>query len=237
MDARWNNYKIDYFEFEERDALIVYPNVTPNGKIVVKTEYFDDFPDFEFEMLDKGYYLCNISHSTRWATDEETDIMARFIKYTANKLNASEKCILVGMSCGGLQAAKLTQKYPELTAVMYLDAPVLNILSMAGLGDRKESISWRELVNAYGFSRSTVVNFRESPIDDMDVLIKNNIPIIMLYGDADDVVIYEENGKVLEDYYKKHGGTIKVIRKSMCSHHPHGLKNNKIIIDFVEKYV
>ena len=70
----------------------------------------------------------------------------------------------------------------------------------------------------------------------MEPLIENAIPIIMLYGNADNIVIYEENGKVLEDYYKSHGGIIKVISKSMCQHHPHGLENPEPIIEFIERY-
>ena len=65
-------------------------------------------------------------------------------------------------------------------------------------------------------------------------LIENDIPVIMLYGNADDVVLYNENGKVLEDFYKKHDGNIKVIGKSMCGHHPHGLDDPMLIIEFVE---
>ena len=164
--------------------------------------------------------------------------MAEFIKFVSAKLNASEKCILVGMSCGGLQATKLAEAYPELVAVMYLDAPVLNILSMAGLGEADyDPIMWSEMVSAYGFNHSTITCFRESPIDNMGVLIENNIPVIMLYGNMDNVVIYEENGKVLENFYKANNGIIKVIEKSMMGHHPHGLNNPQKIVEFVEQFV
>lgn len=237
MEQLWNDFKMETFEFEERTAHIIYPDGEPNGKIVFKTEYLNAFPNFEIEMLKRGYYLCFIDHRNRWATDEEIDITADFIKYAAEKLKASQKCIFVGMSCGGLQATKLAELYPELVAVLYLDAPVLNILSMACLGEFKDEKFWRELVSCYGFSRSTVVNFRKSPIDNMKPLIENNIPIIMLYGNADNVVIYEENGKVLENFYKENGGEIKVIAKSMVGHHPHGLSDPTPIIEFVERYV
>ena len=189
-------------------------------------------------MLERGYYLIHINHQTRWASDEEIDIMAEFEQYCAKELDASENCILEGLSCGGLQAARFAQIYPSLTSVIYLDAPVLNILSMAGLGECKDAsveIFWRELVATYGINKSTIVNFRKSPIDNMQPLIDNNIPVIMLYGNADNVVIYEENGKVLQDFYEKNGGRIKVISKSMCGHHPHGLSDPQPIVDFVEK--
>lgn len=76
----------------------------------------------------------------------------------------------------------LPELYPELTAVLYLDASVLNILSMAGLGECKdEAVAgfWREIVATYGVSKSTIVNFRKSPIDNMAPLIENNVPVIV----------------------------------------------------------
>lgn len=236
----WNGFEVEIFNFEERKARIVYPAAEPNGKLLLKTEYFGAFPNFETEMLKRGYYLCNIEHQTRWAPDYETDIMADFVKFVCEKLGIEKKCVAVGMSCGGLQAARLAQLYPEIVSVLYLDAPVLNILSLAGLGAAKPefvSFAWGELVATYGFSRSTIINFRNSPIDHLNVLIENDIPVIMVYGDADNVVIYDENGKVLEDYYKANGGKIEVISKSMCEHHPHGLEDPAPIIDFVEKYI
>jgi pimeloyl-ACP methyl ester carboxylesterase len=234
----WNGFECEKFLFCERTATIVKPAENANGRILLKTEYLDAFPGFDVEMLKRGYYLIHISHRTRWAPDEETDIMADFVRHCAKELNADKRCVLEGMSCGGLQAAKFAEKYPELVSVMYLDAPVLNILSQLGFGEHKSDVverTWRELVATYGFNKSTVVNFRKSPIDNMKPLIDNNIPVIMLYGNADSIVVYEENGKVLEDYYKENGGNIKVIAKSMCGHHPHGLDDPSLIIDFVER--
>lgn len=99
-----------------------------------------------------------------------------------------------------------------------LNASERCVLEGTGLGESKHDNTdkfWRELVATYGVSRSTIVNFRKSPIDNMSPLIENSIPVIMLYSNADNIIVYEENGKVLEEYYKEHGGTIKVIAKSM----------------------
>lgn len=235
----WNDFKLEEFYFEGRTSWIIYPHCEMNGKLMLKTEYISAFPNFEIEMLKKGYCLCGMSHYTRWAPDYETNIMAKFVKFVAEKLNLCEKCILIGMSCGGLQAVRFAELYPELAAVMYLDAPVLNILSMAGLGEAEFNPEfWRELVATYGFSKSTVINFRKSPIDNMKVLAENKIPVIMLYGNNDNVVIYEENGKVLEEFYRQNNLPIKVISKSMSGHHPHGLpKDPTPIIEFVERYI
>ena len=70
------------------------------------------------------------------------------------------------------------------------------------------------------------------------MLIENDIPVVLVYGDADVVVIYAENGKVLEDYYKKNNGTIKIIQKSQNGHHPHGPTSPATmqgVIEFIER--
>ncbi len=237
MFEGFENFKTKELIFSERKAVIIYPTGEPNGKMILKTEYLTAFPNFDVAMLERGYHLIHVFQRTRWASDEELDIQAAFVRYCAKELGCSERCILEGMSCGGLQAAKFAEKYPSLTAVLYLDAPVLNILSMCGLGECTSSAVpqfWREIVATYGVSRSTIINFRQSPIDNMEPLIENNIPVIMLYGNADDVVIYEENGKVLEKFYQEKGGTLKVICRSMMGHHPHGLDDPSPIIEFVE---
>lgn len=233
----WNGFEEKSFLYQERNAKIIYPSIPPNGKLLLKTEYLDAFPAVEIEMLRRGYTLCFMEHPTRWAPDSETEITAEFVRYVAKELDIPAKCGVIGMSCGGLQGARLAELHPELVSVLYLDAPVLNLLSMMGLGECHSEIlqqAWRELVATYGFSRSTCINFRKSPIDQMDVLLANRIPIIMVYGNADATVIYEENGKVLETYYRQHGGDIKVICKSMCDHHPHGLSDPTPIVTYME---
>ena len=233
-------FKTKEFIFEGREAKILYPPCPANGKLLLKTEYFSAFPNFEVAMLNKGYTLCFLSHPNRWAPDSETHITADFVRYVANELGFEAKCIPVGMSCGGLQALRLAQLHPELIRVLYIDAPVVNILSLAGLGASncpENSLFWDEISKAHNVTRSTIVNFRKSPIDALDKLIEHNIPIIMLYGDADTVVLYDENGKVLEDYYREQGGDLKIICKPGCGHHPHSLEDPTPIIEFVEAHL
>lgn len=234
----WHGLEMEEFDLHGHPAKLVYPEGTPNGKLLLKTEYWDAFPDFEIAMVKRGYYLCHVQHFNRWATEDEVDIMAELVKLVAEKLNIEPKCIPVGMSCGGLEALMLAEKYPELISVLYIDAPVANLISMAGLGAIEEhaDLFWKELVAAHGFTKSSIVTYRNSPIDHLDVLTDNNIPLIMLYGDADTTVIYEENGKVIENHYKAKGTPLKVIAKPMCGHHPHGLDDPTPIIEFVEKY-
>lgn len=112
----------------------------------------------------------------------------------------------------------------------------MNLLSCpAGLGIAHSEML-PEFENATGISMSELICSREHPIDKMHILLENKIPIVLVYGDLDGTVPYEENGAILEKFYRKNGGIIEAIGKDGCGHHPHGLDDNTPIIEFVEKY-
>lgn len=73
-------------------------------------------------------------------------------------------------------------------------------------------------------------------MDKMHLLVENAIPVILVYGDSDTVVPYEENGALLERLYRENGGIIVTIGKKGCGHHPHALDDNTPIIECIEKY-
>ena len=233
----WNGYKRIDFLFEGRECILVFPSRANEGRNwLFKTEYFGAFPAFEIEMLSRGWHLAYIKNVTRWCLDEDLDLKSRFVEYLHKEYKLSRKCVPVGMSCGGLIASKFAAKYPECVSALYLDAPVMNLLSCpAGMGEAGDEML-QEFINATGISLSELTYYREHPIDKMPLLLENRIPIILVYGDSDKVVPYCENGAILEKYYRENGGTITAIGKKNCGHHPHGLEDNTPIIEFVEMY-
>ena len=233
----WNGFKQIDFLFEDREAILIIPeHANENKNWLLKTEYFGAFPSFEIEMLKRGWHLAFIKNVTRWCLDEDLDLKKRFAEYLHNEFGLYHKCVPVGMSCGGLIACKLAAKYPNLISALYLDAPVMNFLSCpAGIGVAENSML-DEFINATGITLSELTYYRENPIDKMPLLLKNKLPVIMVYGDSDTVVPYCENGAILEKYYRKNGGIIETHGKENCGHHPHGLEDNTPIIEFVEKY-
>lgn len=234
----WNGFTRLDFLFEGRDAILILPDDSNKcDRWLFKTEYFDAFPDFEIEMVKRGWHLAFIKNKTRWCLDEDLDLKARFADFLSEEFGLYKKCVPVGMSCGGLIGTKFAAKYPEKVSCLYIDAPVLNLLSCpGGLGIGSRGISYDEYLNATGRTMSELICYREHPIDKMHILLENNLPIIMVAGDSDSVVPYVENGAILEKFYKENDGAIEIIIKAGCEHHPHGLEDNTPIIDFVLKH-
>ena len=235
-ESTWNGFKRIDFEFMERTAILIFPNEKNRcNKWLLKTEYFDAFPDMEIEMLKKGWHLAYISNITRWCIDEDLDVKKAFADYLIKEYKLAKKCVPVGMSCGGMIAVKFAARYPEYVACLYLDAPVMNLLSCpCGLGRAGDDM-YQEFKEATGKTVADLINYREHPIDCVPSLLEHNIQIFLVAGDEDCVVPYEENGKLLYEYYKEHGGDIQQIIKRGCGHHPHGLGDNSLIVEFIMK--
>ncbi|MBQ7840886.1 MAG: alpha/beta hydrolase [Lachnospiraceae bacterium] len=238
MDDKWRGYSCKKMLFENHEAIIVYPNAeTANGYLAVKTEYWDAFPEaIELPLLENGFHLCFIKNDNRWGINEDLDRKARFIRFVQNECRLKQKCVPVGMSCGGLIGIKLAARYPELVQCLYLDAPVLNYMSCPcgfGIGN-KLSETQEEILAALGLeSISQLLAYREMPLDKIGTLVQHKIPAVVVAGDSDQTVPYCENGIFLEQAYKNAEIDIAVFIKPGGDHHPHGLKDPAAILNFI----
>lgn len=231
---KWNDFDGVRFQFEGLRAQIVFPKIPRNGRWALKTEYADAFPETEIELLNRGWCIAYNQNHHRWASDEDLQRKCDFIKFISAKFALDKKCTIVGMSCGGMYGIKVAALCPDLIQVLYLDAPVVNLLSCPlALGDSKAPL-YQEFHGFTGKTISEMLAYREHPLDKIPVLAENKIPVILVAGDSDETVPYHENGALLEKYYKEKGLNITVHIKSGAGHHPHGLDNPQMLANEIE---
>lgn len=233
----WNGFDCEDFCFEGQEAVIVFPKEgTAVGRLALKTEYWGAYPDVEIRLLQHGFHLAYIKNRTRFATQDDCDRKARFVAYLAEKYALSEKCVPIGMSCGGAHAVRFAGFHPEHTACLFIDAPVLNYSSFPGkLGNAEYERVWEtEFVRAYPeVKRYQLCGFDAHPMNMADVLVRHGIPVLMVYGTEDLTVPYEENGRLFEEAF---AGTdlLETIRVPLRGHHPHGMiGSNEPIVNYI----
>ena len=242
VKSEWNGYERLDFLFEGRKAIVVLPKEKDaHRRWMLKTEYFGAFPNFELEMLSRGWGLAHIANSTRWVNPGDIEAKKPFCDFLQKEFGFAKKCLPVGMSCGGMQGVYFASMYPEYVAALYLDAPVMNLLSCPcciGLGIENPSREkmYREFMEKTGKTVSDLINYRNHPIDHVKNLIENKTPVFLICGDSDKVVPYEENGAHLARMYRESNVPFEEILKPGCDHHPHGIEDLTPLVAFAEKY-
>ena len=243
MEELWNGFETRSFTFEGKNAYIVFPaSGSANGRLAMKMIYWGAFPQAaEIDLLKKGFHLCYVDHDYRWGVDADLDRQASFVQYVTKEYGLQEKIVCIGMSCGGLTAIKFAAKYPQLVAVMYLDAPVLNFMSCPcgfGEGNPLSEDGIQEILNALGMdSISQLICYRDMPMDKLPILVENRIPVVLVAGGSDLVVPFHENGIMLKRTYEENGLEFAFFMKPECGHHPHGLEDPTQVIEFIESHI
>jgi pimeloyl-ACP methyl ester carboxylesterase len=145
--------------------------------------------------------------------------------------------VIIGMSCGGMKGIYFAAKYPERVSVLYLDAPVVNLLSCPfGLGKASCANLRAEFVSVLGKDLADMLAFRDHPLDNIPTLVAHKIPLMLVCGDSDVTVPFEENGLLLKEAYESADCDFAFILKKNAAHHPHSLEDNTPILDFIAKY-
>lgn len=237
IESRWHGYRRIDFQFLNREAVLVFPEQAAAGNPWAQyTEYFDAFSDTALALVDKGYHLASIKNTHRWGCEEDYSIKKAFGQFLSETYGLSKRSTLIGMSCGGMIAVHVAARYPEYVEALYLDAPVMNLLSCPlalGIG-RLDRELVHECLEALHTTQSDMLSFRGNPLDEIPVLIDARIPVAMVYGGVDLTVPYAENGQLLEKAYRAAGCPICVWEKPECDHHPHGLEDPSPVVEQLE---
>lgn len=232
----FEGYEKIEFQVNGRYSIIVCPKKPLNGNPWIwKTEFFEAFNFAERALLDMGFHLAYHQVSDMYGCPESISMMKEFYDVAVGTYGLNSKPALFGFSRGGLYACNFALKYPENTAMIYLDAPVLDVRSWpggkySGLGAPE---CWEECKALYGITEKNYRDFANNPLDNAEKLAETGLPILLVCGAVDRYVPYFENGYPFFKRVKAAGGRIARVIKPYCDHHPHGLYDTNAVCNFV----
>ena len=235
--SAWNGFDRYDFTVDGRPVLVVTPKTNAPGQPWVwHGEFFGHKPNPDIALLGRGFHVVYLSVPNMLGAPGAGAHWNALHRELTEKYGFAKKAALVGLSRGGLYCYNWAAANPDKVACLYGDAPVCDFKSWPGgfgKGKRSEG-DWQLVVKLYGFkSDEEAKAYPKNPVDNLTPLAAAQVPLLHVFGDADDVVPWEENTGLIAERYPKLGGNITLIRKPGVGHHPHGLDDSKPIVDFI----
>ncbi|HWL09231.1 MAG TPA: GDSL-type esterase/lipase family protein [Planctomicrobium sp.] len=235
--SEWNGFDRYDFEVAGKPVLVVCPKLVAEGKPWVwHGEFFGHKPLPDIILLKRGFHIVYMQVPDLFGAPVAVESWNAFYRELTEKYGFAKKVALVGLSRGGLYCYNWAIANPDKVACIYADAPVCDFKSWpggkgAGPGSAGE---WKKLLAAYQFpNEQAALEYTGNPVDNLASLAKAGVPLLHVYGDADEVVPWEENTGLVLKRYRELGGMISEIRKPGVKHHPHGLDDPTSIVIFI----
>ncbi len=237
--SNWNGFTKYDFQVDGKTVQVVAPKKEADGRPWVwHGEFFGHKPAPDIALLNKGFHIVYMGVPNMLGAPKAVAHWNVFYAELTNKYGFNKKVALVGLSRGGLYVYNWAAANPEKVSCIYGDAPVCDFKSWpGGKGKGKGSMGdWKLILSVYGLKDDVeALTYKFNPVDNLKPLADAKVPLLHVFGDADDVVPWEENTGLIEERYKKLGGEIILIRKKGVGHHPHGLDDSTPIVSFIEK--
>lgn len=239
-ESDWKGFKRLDFSVSGRPSWLVVPReAAPGRPWIWRTEFFGHEPQGDLALLEKGWHVAYTNLTNQYGAPIATNHMAVFREAMMREFQLNPKVVLEGFSRGGLFALNYAALHPDHIASLYLDAPVCDFKSWpGGFGKGKGSArDWTWCKMAYGLASDREARaYRLNPVDNLADLAAAKVPILSIVGDADQVVPLAENSALVKERYEKLGGSMEMIVKPGCDHHPHSLHDPAPIVEFVLKH-
>ena len=230
-------YSCADFTFKNRNCKIVSPKTVTDGQPWVwRARFWGHEPQTDIALLERGFHIAYMDVAEMYGNEESIKLWNSFYDYM-QVVGMSKKVVLEGMSRGGIYAYNWALQNPNKVAAVYADAPVLDMKSWpGGLGKGPGSKDdWTIFKNDFNLTEEQAKIFKNSPLDNAELIAKGGYPMLHVVGDADEVVPVDENTNPFEVRIKSAGGDITVLHKKGIGHHPHSLANPTPIVDFILK--
>jgi pimeloyl-ACP methyl ester carboxylesterase len=215
--------------------LVVEPKQPTSGRPWIwRAEFFDHEPQADLALLALGWHVVhNPDAAGHFGGPLGVAAWQRCYLILTATYGLSTKPVLEGFSRGGTLALAWAVAHADETGGIYLDAPLLDIRSLASKPKTADQQAlWAEILHQYDLTEQTVPAYDQGPLNHLAPLAAAKVPILLICGDADRSVPYEENGKILDERYRALGGRLQLILKPGGDHHPHSLKDPAPIVAF-----
>lgn len=244
-ESQWHGFRRVEFPVGEKTASVVIPSEPATGRPWVwHGEFFGHKPAPDIALLKKGYHIVYLRVPNLLGAPTAVDHWNKLYQVLTEKHGLAKKVALVGLSRGGLYCYNWAVANPEKTACIYGDAPVCDFKSWPGgkplnrgYTGKGSARDWKLVLQTYGFKDTEeAIAYAKNPVDSLAALAEAKVPLLHVYGDADEVVPWKENTGLIASRYKKLGGSIQLIGKKGVGHHPHGLKDPTPIVEFIHRH-
>ncbi len=234
----WHGFRRFDFDVHGKHATVVVPQrLAPGKPWVWHGEFFGHKPEPDIELLKRGFHIVYLQVPDLLGSPTAVSHWNDLYRELTDKYALAKRVGLVGLSRGGLYCYNWAIANPDKVACIYGDAPVCDFKSWPGgngQGTRSEG-DWARVLETYGFKSDAEARaYTGNPVDNLAPLANHKIPLLHVFGDADEVVPWHENTGIVASRYQALGGEIQLIRKSGIGHHPHGLDDSTPIVDFLD---
>ena len=236
----WNGF--DRFEFpvDGLPVSVVTPDQpSPGRPWVWHGEFFGHKPDPDVALLERGFHIVYVRIPNLLGSPQAVDHWNTCFRELTGTYQLCRKVALVGLSRGGLYCYNWAIANPDRVACLYGDAPVCDFKSWpggfgAGRGSPRD---WQLVKDLWQFaSDEDAQAYGGNPVDNLEPLARAGVPLLHIFGDADEVVPWDENTQLIAERYRALGGRIDLIRKPGVGHHPHGLDDSTPIVEFITEH-
>ena len=220
----WFGFKRHIFDFEGYEAWLVEPEKKAPG---MPWTWCMEWPSAFVkrigvpDLLARGFHHVHIK-VPGYACDEALRVFRRYHDFLYS-LGLAERARLIGLSLGGLYSLRYAASNPRMIDRIYVDAPVCSFRNFPRFDLVREPY--------HLLSDKDVELDPRLPVNLTEKLAK--IPVLLIYGADDLVVPPADNCELFAERFRKHGGSIQIVKRPTWGHHPHGLDDPAQIVEFM----
>lgn len=232
-------YRCADFSFKEHAAKVVAPMREAAGHPWIwRARFWRHEPQTDIALLERGFHVVYCDASELFGNKEAIQLWDDFYAMLRQK-GLAPKAVMEGMSRGAVYVYNWAAVNPDRVAAVYVDNPVLDLVSWPGIQFKKQLAGrneWEIFKKDYNLTTDeAALAFKGSPLYKVKEIVKGKYPMLHLVGDADVDVVPAENTLPFEEKVRVAGGDITVMHKPGFAHHPHSFPDPTPIVDFILK--